>query len=162
WALHLKNVTISLSGQYECSFATYPYGTKAAKIQLVVMTEEKQHYLKKVWLNQTLEIPCLEDKTSENLSTYPLKWLVSSQFCGVFFSRGENGRKEELVTKEPSCPAMYRNSSALYRQRVSLGWNNALKIFPTKITDDSRVFSCHMTYHPERVQKSSTIMRVFG
>ncbi|NXA13333.1 TACT protein, partial [Sapayoa aenigma] len=151
WVLHLKNVTIALSGQYECSFATYPYGTKAAKIQLIVKPEEEQHYLKKVWLNQTLEIPCLEDATSDNLSPYPLKWLVS-----------ENGRKEELVTKEPSCPAVYRNSSTLYRQRVRLGLNNALQIFPTKITDDNRVFSCHVVYHPERVRKSSITVRVFG
>ncbi|NXL02065.1 TACT protein, partial [Mesembrinibis cayennensis] len=151
WALHLKNVTISLSGQYECSFATYPYGTKAAKIQLIVKAEEEQHYVKEVRLNQTLEIPCLEDTTSENLSNYPLKWLVR-----------KNGKKKELVTKEPSRPAVYRNGSALYGQRVRLGLNNALKIFPTKITDDGTVFSCHVLYHPERVQKSSTTVRVFG
>ncbi|NXT68946.1 TACT protein, partial [Chaetops frenatus] len=151
WALHLENVTMSLSGQYKCTFSTYPYGTKAAKIQLIVKAEEERHYLKQVWLNQTLEIPCLEDTTSENLSTYPLKWLV-----------GENGRKEELVSREPSCPAVYRNSTVLYRQRVLLGLNNALKVFPTKITDDGRVFSCHVLYHPERVQKSSTTVRVFG
>ncbi|NWX58368.1 TACT protein, partial [Promerops cafer] len=150
WALHLENVTVSLSGQYKCTFATYPYGTMAAKIQLTVKAEER-HYLKKVWLKQTLEIPCLEDTTSESLSTYPLKWLV-----------GENGRKEELVTKEPCCPAVYRNSSMLYGQRVLLGLNNTLKVFPTKITDDGRVFSCHVLYHPERVQKSSTTVRVFG
>ncbi|KAI1242333.1 T-cell surface protein tactile, partial [Lamprotornis superbus] len=149
WALHLENVTMSLSGQYECTFATYPYGTKAAKIQLTVKAEEERQYLKKVWLKQTLEIPCLEDATSENLSTYPLKWLV-----------GENGRKEELVTKEPSCPAVYRNSSLLHGQRVLLGLNNSLKVFPTKISDDGRVFSCHVLYHPERVQKSSTTVRV--
>ncbi|NXK78887.1 TACT protein, partial [Amazona guildingii] len=151
WALHLKNVTISLSGQYECSFATYPYGTKATKIQLIVKAEEEQHNVKEVWLNQTLEIPCLEDTASENLSNYPLKWLVE-----------QNGTKEELVTKEPSCPAVYRNSSMLYGQRVHLGLNNALKIFPTKITDDGKVFSCHVMSHPERVQKSSTTVRVFG
>ncbi|NWI89391.1 TACT protein, partial [Pitta sordida] len=151
WALHLKNLTVSLSGHYECSFATYPNGTKAAQIQLIVKAEEERHYLKKVWLNQTLEIPCLENATSENLSPYPLKWLVS-----------ENGREEELVTKEPFCPAVYKNSSAPYRQRVSLGLNNALKIFPTKIIDDNRVFSCHVMYHPERVQKSSITVRVFG
>ncbi|XP_075623848.1 T-cell surface protein tactile isoform X2 [Balearica regulorum gibbericeps] len=151
WALHLENLTVSLSGQYECSFATYPYGSKAAKIQLIVKAEEEQHYVKEVWLNQTLEIPCVQDTTSENLSNYPLKWLV-----------GESGRKEELVTKEPSCPAAYRNGNALYRQRVRLGLNNTLMIFPTKITDDGRVFSCHVTYHPERVQKSSTTVRVFA
>ncbi|XP_068251639.1 T-cell surface protein tactile [Nyctibius grandis] len=151
WALHLKNVTTSLSGQYKCSFATYPYGTKAAKIQLIVKAEEEQHYVKEVQLNQTLEIPCLEDTSSENLSNYPLKWLV-----------GENGRKEELVAKDPSCPAVYRNGSALYGRRVRLGLNNSLKIFPTKITDNGRVFSCHVMYHPERVQKSSTTVKVFA
>ncbi|NXD65312.1 TACT protein, partial [Eolophus roseicapillus] len=151
WALHLKNVTISLSGQYECSFATYPYGTKAAKIQLIVKAEEEQHYVKAVWLNQTLEIPCLEDTASENLSNYPLKWLLE-----------ENGTKEELVTKEPSSPAVYRNGSMLFGQRIHLGLNNALKIFPTKIKDDGKVFSCHVVSHPERVQKSSTTVRVFG
>ncbi|XP_033915821.1 T-cell surface protein tactile [Melopsittacus undulatus] len=151
WALHLKNVTISLSGQYECSFATYPYGTKAAKIQLLVKAEEEQHNVKEVWLNQTLEIPCLGDTASEDLSHYPLKWLVE-----------QDGMKEELVTKEPSCPAVYRNSSMLYGQRVLLGVNNALKLFPTRITDNGKVFSCHVVSHPERVQKSSTTVRVFA
>lgn len=82
--------------------------------------------------------------------------------CGLLFSQGENGRKEELVTKEPSCPAVYRNSSMLDGQRVRLGLNYTLKISPTKITDDGKVFSCHVAYHPERVQKSSTTVRVFG
>lgn len=70
--------------------------------------------------------------------------------------------EEELVTKEPSSPAVYRNSTMLHRQRVLLGLNNTLKVFPIKISDDGRVFSCHVLYHPERVQKSSTTVRVFG
>uniref|UniRef100_A0A8B9T3C3 Immunoglobulin domain-containing protein n=1 Tax=Anas platyrhynchos TaxID=8839 RepID=A0A8B9T3C3_ANAPL len=125
WALHLRNVTISLSGQYECSFATYPYGTKAAKIQLIIKAEEEQHYVKEAQLSQTLEIPCLENATSANLSNYPLKWVVVSL-------------------------------------NIISGLNNALKIFPTKITDDGKVFSCHVVYHPERIRKSSTTVRVFG
>ncbi|XP_068764461.1 T-cell surface protein tactile isoform X1 [Struthio camelus] len=151
WALQLKNVSVSLSGQYECSLATYPFGTKAGKIQLIVQAEEEQHYVKEVQLNQTLEIPCLGNVTSENLSNYPLKWLV-----------GENGRKEELVTKEPSSPEVYRNDNALYRERIHLGLNNALKIFPTKLSDDGRMFSCHVAYHPERTRKSSTTVRVLA
>lgn len=47
---------------------------------VIPMMKEERHYLKKVWLKQTLEIPCFEDATSENLSTYPLKWLVVSIF----------------------------------------------------------------------------------
>ncbi|XP_027642570.2 T-cell surface protein tactile [Falco peregrinus] len=151
WALHLKNVTISLSGWYECSFATYPYGTKAAEIQLIVKAEEEQRYVKEVRLNQTLEIPCLEDTTSDNLSNYPLKWLV-----------GKNGRREELVSKEPSHPAVYGSGSTQYGPRVRLALNNTLKIFATQITDDGRVFSCHVVYHPQRVLKSSTTVRVFA
>ncbi|XP_068549632.1 T-cell surface protein tactile isoform X2 [Anas acuta] len=151
WALHLRNVTISLSGQYECSFATYPYGTKAAKIQLIIKAEEEQHYVKEAQLSQTLEIPCLENATSANLSNYPLKWVVE-----------ENGKKEELITKEPSHPEVYGNGSMLYKWRVHLGLNNTLKIFPTKITDDGKVFSCHVVYHPERIRKSSTTVRVFA
>lgn len=89
-------------------------------------------------------------------------WSSHIVKCRFLSSQGENGKKEELVTKEPSCPAVYRSGSALYRRRVHLGLNNALKIFPTKITDDGRVFSCHVVYHPERVQKSSTTVRVFG
>lgn len=42
------------------------------------MIKEEQHNVKEVWLNQTLEIPCLEDTASDNLSHYPLKWLVVS------------------------------------------------------------------------------------
>ncbi|NXN14862.1 TACT protein, partial [Indicator maculatus] len=151
WALHLTNITISLSGHYECSFSTYPHGNKAAGIQLIVKAEEEQHYMKEVQLNQALEIPCLENTTSEHLSHYPLKWLVE-----------ENGRKEELVSKEPFHPAVYRNGNARYGQRLRLASDNALKIFPTKIMDDGRVFSCHVMHHPERVQRSSTTVRVFG
>lgn len=47
---------------------------------VVAIAKEEQHYVKEALLNQTLEIPCLEDTTSENLSNYPLKWLVVSIF----------------------------------------------------------------------------------
>lgn len=80
----------------------------------------------------------------------------------MIFSQEENGKKEELITKEPSRPEVYGNGSVLYGRRVHLGLNNALKIFPTKITDDGKVFSCHVVYHPERIRKSSTTVRVFG
>lgn len=46
WALHLKNVTTSLSGWYECSFATFPDGTKSAKIQLIVKAEGKRLWMR--------------------------------------------------------------------------------------------------------------------
>lgn len=80
----------------------------------------------------------------------------------MIYLQEENGKKEELITKEPSHPEVYGNGSMLYKWRVHLGLNNALKIFPTKITDDGKVFSCHVVYHPERIRKSSTTVRVFG
>ncbi|XP_010224115.1 PREDICTED: T-cell surface protein tactile, partial [Tinamus guttatus] len=151
YALHLRNVTISLSGHYECSLVTYPFGTKAGSIQLIVAAEEEKHYLKEVQLNETLEIPCLGNATSENLSNYPLKWLVE-----------ENGSKEELIAKEPSTAAVYRNRSVLHGERIHLGLNNSLKISPTKLSDDGKVFSCHVVYHPERTRKTSTTVRVLA
>lgn len=80
----------------------------------------------------------------------------------MIYLQEENGKKEELITKEPSHPEVYGYGSMLYKWRVHLGLNNALKIFPTKITDDGKVFSCHVVYHPERIRKSSTTVRVFG
>ncbi|PKU44907.1 t-cell surface protein tactile [Limosa lapponica baueri] len=146
WTLYLKNVTLSLNGQYECSFATYPYGTKAATIQLIVKAE----------------VIVLIRHCSFSLLVPLVNTTMINAIIVVYMLNGEKGREEELVTKEPSCPAVYRNSSALYRQRVRLGLNNALKIFPTKITDDGKVFSCHVVYDPGRVQKSSTTVRVFA
>ncbi|NXA36570.1 TACT protein, partial [Eudromia elegans] len=151
YALHLRNVSVALGGQYECSLVTYPFGTKAGSIQLAVVAEEEQHYVKEVQLNETLEIPCLGNVTSEDLSKYPLKWLVE-----------ENGSKEELVAKEPATAEVYRNSSVLQRERVRLGLNNSLKVFPTKLSDDGKVFSCLVVYHPGRTRKSSTTVRVLG
>ncbi|NWX87908.1 TACT protein, partial [Nothoprocta ornata] len=151
YALHLRNISFSLSGQYECNLATFPLGTKTDTIQLVVEPEEEQHYVKEVQLNKTLEIPCLGNATSEDLSNYPLKWLVE-----------ENGSKEELVAKDPAAAEVYKNSSVLHRERIHLALDHSLRIFPTKLSDDGKVFSCHVVYHPERTRKSSTTVRVLG
>lgn len=50
----------------------------AVVVAVVAMLKEEQHYVKEVQLSQTLEIPCLENTTSANLSNYPLKWVVVS------------------------------------------------------------------------------------
>lgn len=41
WILHLKNVTLELSGSYECIFTTFPTGTSSSKINLFVKKRGK-------------------------------------------------------------------------------------------------------------------------
>uniref|UniRef100_A0A8C3RNQ2 Ig-like domain-containing protein n=1 Tax=Chelydra serpentina TaxID=8475 RepID=A0A8C3RNQ2_CHESE len=127
WSLHLSNVSLSLSGQYECSFATYPYGTKAAEINLHIKAEDEKHYrVVEMLLNETLEIPCLENMTS-------------------FYHEDVN-----------------KTDSLLYKERIQLGPDNALKISPIKIVDDGKVFSCRVMYHPERILTNITKVKVFA
>uniref|UniRef100_A0A8C8R740 Immunoglobulin domain-containing protein n=1 Tax=Pelusios castaneus TaxID=367368 RepID=A0A8C8R740_9SAUR len=153
WTLHLSNISTSLSGRYECSFATYPYGTKSAEIDLIIKAENETEYgMEEILLNQTLEIPCLKKMTSVNLSKSPLKWLM-----------GENGRKETtLITKEFYHQYGNMTDSLLYKERIQLSLDNALKISPVKIVDDGKMFFCHVMYHPERILKSITQVKVFG
>nr|XP_032660349.1 T-cell surface protein tactile isoform X2 [Chelonoidis abingdonii] len=153
WNLYLRNVSLSLSGQYECSFATYPYGTKAAEINLTIKAEDEKHYrVVEMLLNETLEIPCLENMTSVNLSRYPLKWLM-----------GENGHEETtLIIKEFYHQDVNKTNSLLYKGRIQLGPDNALKISPIKVVDDGKVFSCHVMYHPERILTNITKVKVFA
>ncbi|XP_053242289.1 LOW QUALITY PROTEIN: T-cell surface protein tactile [Podarcis raffonei] len=41
WILQLKNVSLEMSGLYECNFATYPTGTSRSEINLVVKNSVK-------------------------------------------------------------------------------------------------------------------------
>lgn len=54
------------------------FSVVAVAIAVFVILKEEQHYVKEAQLSQTLEIPCLENATSANLSNYPLKWVVVS------------------------------------------------------------------------------------
>lgn len=54
------------------------FSVVAVAIAVFVILKEEQHYVKEAQLSQTLEIPCLENTTSANLSNYPLKWVVVS------------------------------------------------------------------------------------
>uniref|UniRef100_A0A674JZE9 CD96 molecule n=1 Tax=Terrapene triunguis TaxID=2587831 RepID=A0A674JZE9_9SAUR len=166
WSLHLRNVSLSLSGQYECSFATYPYGTKAAEINLTIKAEDEKHYgVVEMLFNETLEIPCLENMTSVNLSKYPLKWeeFVTGRNICLCFKQGENGREETtLIIKEFYHRDVNKTDSLLYKERIQLGPDNALKISPIKIVDDGKVFSCRVMYHPERILTNITKVKVFG
>uniref|UniRef100_K7GG73 CD96 molecule n=1 Tax=Pelodiscus sinensis TaxID=13735 RepID=K7GG73_PELSI len=159
WILHLSNVSLSLTGRYECSFATYPYGTQVAEINLIInshivsFSEDEKHYVvAEVLLNQTLEIPCFENITSVNWSKYPLKWLIA-----------ENGHEETTLTiKEFYHQDVSKTINLLYKERIQLGANNELKISPVKINDDNKVFSCYVKYHPERILASTTKVKVFA
>lgn len=41
WILHLRNVSLELTGLYECSFTTFPTGTRSSEIHLIIQTEGK-------------------------------------------------------------------------------------------------------------------------
>uniref|UniRef100_A0A8D0G7A6 CD96 molecule n=1 Tax=Sphenodon punctatus TaxID=8508 RepID=A0A8D0G7A6_SPHPU len=151
WTLHLNNVSLSLSGLYECSFATYPLGIRSKEINLIIQQDDEKHYTEEVLLNQTLEIPCLKDMLSVNLSRAPMKWLVK-----------KNGDEEILIAKESYHHGTPEINSALYKGRIKLEPDNSLKISPIHILDDGREFSCYIRYHPERILKSITKVKVFA
>uniref|UniRef100_A0A452I4W7 Ig-like domain-containing protein n=1 Tax=Gopherus agassizii TaxID=38772 RepID=A0A452I4W7_9SAUR len=136
---------------------------------------EKHYRFVEMLLNETLEIPCLENMTSVNLSKYPLKWcegngcdggreeLVTGRNICPCFKQGENGREETtLIIKEFYQQDVNKTNSLLYKERIQLGPDNALKISPIKIVDDGKVFSCRVMYHPERILMNIIKVKVFG
>ncbi|XP_014379605.1 T-cell surface protein tactile isoform X1 [Alligator sinensis] len=148
WILHFHNVSLSLSGLYECSFTTFPAGLKTAEINLTVKAEEEQHYVKKTLLNQTLTIPCHENAISGN---WPFEWVVR-----------DNGSQVKLITKSSYQHEAKKTNNLLYKDRIHLGPENALQISPLKTIDDGKAFSCLVTYHPERIVKRTTKVKVFA
>lgn len=44
WTLHLKNVSSSLTGKYECSFTLYPEGVRTKIYNLLIQTNGKHNY----------------------------------------------------------------------------------------------------------------------
>uniref|UniRef100_A0A7M4EU00 CD96 molecule n=1 Tax=Crocodylus porosus TaxID=8502 RepID=A0A7M4EU00_CROPO len=152
WILHFHNVSLSLSGLYECSFTTFPAGLKTAEISLTVKAEEEQHYVKKTLLKQILTIPCHENVISE------FDWKT---FC-LCFKQRDNGSQIKLITKNSYQHEANKTNNLLYKDRIQLGPENALQISPLKTIDDGKAFSCLVTYHPERIVKRTTTVKVFG
>lgn len=82
-------------------------------------------------------------------------------FC-LCFKQRDNGKQVKLITKNSYQHEAKKTSNLLYKDRIYLGPENALQISPLKTIDDGKAFSCLVTYHPERIVKRTTTVKVFG
>ncbi|XP_040477146.1 T-cell surface protein tactile isoform X2 [Ursus maritimus] len=151
WTLHLKNVSSSLTGKYECSFTLYPEGVRTKIYNLLIQTnvtqdEWRSSHIIEIQINQTLEIPCFQNISSEISSEFTFAWLVE-----------DNGTQETLITEGHSI-----SNSSLFKDRVKLGTDYKLYLSPVQIHDDDRKFSCHFMARPGKILRSSTTVKVFA
>ncbi|XP_006155210.1 LOW QUALITY PROTEIN: T-cell surface protein tactile [Tupaia chinensis] len=151
WTLHLRNASSLLSGKYECSFTLYPEGIQSKIYNLLIQT----HVMRDEWgsdhtieieMNQTLEIPCFQNISSEISSEFTFAWLVE-----------ENGTQETLITQDHRI-----SNSTLFKDRVKLGADYGLQLSPVQIHDDGQKFSCHARVGPDKMLRSSTTVKVFA
>ncbi|XP_040477149.1 T-cell surface protein tactile isoform X5 [Ursus maritimus] len=152
WTLHLKNVSSSLTGKYECSFTLYPEGVRTKIYNLLIQTnvtqdEWRSSHIIEIQINQTLEIPCFQNISSEISSEFTFAWLVQE----------DNGTQETLITEGHSI-----SNSSLFKDRVKLGTDYKLYLSPVQIHDDDRKFSCHFMARPGKILRSSTTVKVFA
>ncbi|XP_032708068.1 T-cell surface protein tactile isoform X5 [Lontra canadensis] len=152
WTLHLKNMSSSLTGKYECSFTLYPEGFRTKIYNLLLQTNVTQDELRsshiiEVQINQTLEIPCFQDTSSEISSEFTFAWLVQEN----------NGTWETLITQGHSI-----SNSTLFKDRVKLGTDYKLYLSPVQIHDDDRKFSCHVVVRSGKILRRSTTVKVFA
>ncbi|XP_032205469.1 T-cell surface protein tactile isoform X4 [Mustela erminea] len=152
WTLHLKNVSSSLTGKYECSFTLYPEGFRTKIYNLLLQTNVTQDELRsshiiEVQINQTLEIPCFQNTSSEISSEFTFAWLVQEN----------NGTWETLITQGHSI-----SNSTLFKDRVKLGADYKLYLSPVQIHDDDRKFSCRVVVRSGKILRHSTTVKVFA
>lgn len=151
WTLHLRNMSPSLSGKYECSFTLFPEGIQTKIYNLLIQTnviqdEWSSNNTIEIEVNRTLEIPCFQNISSEISSEFTFSWLVEN-----------NGTQETLITQGHSI-----SNSTLFKDRVNLGTDYGLYLSPVQIHDDNRKFSCHVIARPGKILRSSTTVKVFA
>ncbi|XP_045859853.1 T-cell surface protein tactile isoform X3 [Meles meles] len=152
WTLHLKNLSSLLTGKYECSFTLYPEGVRTKIYNLLLQTnvtqdEWRSSHIIEVQINQTLEIPCFQNTSSEISSEFTFAWLVQEH----------NGSWETLITQGHSI-----SNSTSFKDRIKLGTHYKLYLSPVQIHDDDRKFSCRVVVRSGKILRSSTTVKVFG
>ncbi|CAK7310747.1 T-cell surface protein tactile [Vulpes lagopus] len=152
WTLHLRNMSSSLTGKYECTFTLYPEGVRTRIYNLLIQTNVTQDewgssHIMEVWLNQTLEIPCFQNISSEILSESTFAWLVQEG----------NGIQQTRITQGHAI-----SNSTLFKDRVKLGIDYTLCLSPVQIRDDDRKFSCHIMVRPGKILRNSITVKVFA
>ncbi|XP_055965322.1 T-cell surface protein tactile [Sorex fumeus] len=151
WTLHLRNMSSSLSGKYECTFTLYPEGIRTKIFNILLRTtvtydEQRSNHTIEAEINRTLEIPCFQNMSSEISSEFTFAWLVE-----------DNGNQETLLTGDHPI-----SNSTLFKDRVKLGADYALHLSPVQIHDDHRKFSCQVIIRPGKILRSSTTVKVFA
>uniref|UniRef100_A0A8D2CNH4 CD96 molecule n=1 Tax=Sciurus vulgaris TaxID=55149 RepID=A0A8D2CNH4_SCIVU len=148
WILLLRNVSLSLGGKY-CSFTLYPEGIWTKTYELLVQTpvaqdEWRSTHTIEIEINQTLEMPCFQNSSSETSSEFTFTWLVE-----------DNGAQEMLIQDH------HISSSTSFKDRVKLCANYGLCLSPVQILDDDRQFSCQVRLRSGKILRSSTTVKVF-
>ncbi|XP_013007151.1 T-cell surface protein tactile isoform X3 [Cavia porcellus] len=150
WILHLRNISSSLTGKYKCSFTLFPDGIRTRTynvIQVPVIQDEwRNNYTIEIEINQTLEIPCFQNISSEILSALTFTWLVE-----------DNGTQETIISQNH-----HISNATSFADRVTLDTSYRLHLFPVQIQDDGRKFSCHVGVKSGKIFKSSTTVKVFA
>ncbi|XP_045142131.1 T-cell surface protein tactile [Echinops telfairi] len=151
WTLHLRNLSSSLSGKYECSFTLYPEGTWTKIYNLFVQTsvaqdEWRSNHTIEIEINGTLKIPCFQNLSSEISSDFTFAWLVET-----------NGTQELLINQDHVI-----SNSTLFKDRIQLGPDHGLHLSPVQIDDDDRKFSCLAAVGPGTSFRSTTTVKVFA
>ncbi|ELK18154.1 T-cell surface protein tactile [Pteropus alecto] len=115
WTLLLRNMSSSLSGKYECSFTLYPEGIQTKIYNLLIQTNVTQDEWRsnntiEIEINETLEIPCFQNISSEISSEFTFAWSVRIFTCSLrnvyptanltwFIDRSfPQGEREEIYT----------------------------------------------------------------
>ncbi|XP_049641565.1 T-cell surface protein tactile [Suncus etruscus] len=151
WTLHLRNMSSSLSGKYECTFTLYPEGILTKTYNIFIQTnvtqdEQRSNHTIETEINQTLEIPCFQNISLGISSEFTFAWLVE-----------HNGTQEMIFTGDHPI-----SNSIVLKDRVKLGADYALKLSPVQIHDDNLKFSCQVTIKPGKTLRSSTMVKVFA
>ncbi|XP_012380012.2 T-cell surface protein tactile [Dasypus novemcinctus] len=151
WTLHLRNLSSSLSGKYECTFTLYPEGIWRKVYNLLIQTnviqdEWRTNHTIEIEINRSLEIPCFQNISSEISSEFTFAWLVE-----------DNGTQETLIAQDHSI-----SNSTWFKERVKLSTDYGLYLSPVQIHDDDRKFSCHVKARSGKIWMSSTTVKVFA
>uniref|UniRef100_A0A8C9UM83 Ig-like domain-containing protein n=1 Tax=Spermophilus dauricus TaxID=99837 RepID=A0A8C9UM83_SPEDA len=150
WTLLLRNVSSSLSGKYECSFTLFPEGIWTKTYNLLIQTpvtqdEWSSNHTIEIEINQTLEIPCFQNNSSEISPEFTFTWLVE-----------DNGAQETLIQDH------HISSSTSFKDRMKLCADHRLCLSPVQIHDEGRKFSCQVRLRPGKILRSSTTVKVFA
>ncbi|KAG8509510.1 T-cell surface protein tactile, partial [Galemys pyrenaicus] len=157
WTLHLRNVSSSLSGKYECTFTLYPEGIRMHTYNVLIQTpvtqdEQRRNHTIEIEINQSLEIPCFQNITSEISSEFTFTWLV------------EDNRTQEILISKYSGNTQHHliSNSTSFKDRVKLGTNYSLQLSPVQVYDNDLTFSCCIKVSPGKILRSFTKVKVFA